>query len=493
MLSDIFHLLVFPVEVLYFVSLSLLSIMGFHWYRLCWLYLKTRKRSSFLPAPPDDSRLPSVTVQIPVYNEVYVVKRVIEAVCAMDYPSHLLEIQVLDDSTDETSNIAYEVIEREKQRGVNISHVRRRTRRGFKAGALKDAFGSARGEFIALFDADFVPVRDFLRKVLGCFSDPRVGIAQARWGHTNMEQSILTRLQSVFLDGHFVIEQAGRSASGLFLNFNGTASVIRRECLISSGGWHEDTMAEDLDLSCRAQLKGWRIEYLKDLVCPAEIPSDIAAFKSQQRRWTGGGVQNARKFLATLISNKEFSAAFRIEAAFHMLRSFLSPLFHFYLFSAVVIAIAGGSFPASAYNLVGASAFAASGGIFLFYTLAVMESSPGRKIWRFAAVPFVIVLLSGISISNAHEVYRCLAGRGGGFVRTPKTASATPAGHIYGQKFNFTAFFELAAAGALLFCAFAGGVKDPLMKGILTAFSGAFLYVFFLSVKTHLERFFRGS
>ncbi|QMU55786.1 MAG: glycosyltransferase [Candidatus Mycalebacterium zealandia] len=493
MLSDILRLSVFSVEILYFASLLLISIVGFHWYRLCWLYIKNRKRSSLLPPPPDVSPLPSVTVQIPVYNEVYVIKRVIEAVCAIDYPAHLFEIQVLDDSTDETSEIAGEVIEREKQRGVNISHIRRRTRRGFKAGALKDAFGSARGEFIALFDADFVPPRDFLRSILGCFSDPRVGIAQACWGHTNMEQSLLTRLQSVFLDGHFVIEQAGRSASGLFLNFNGTASVIRRECLVSSGGWHEDTMAEDLDLSCRAQLKGWKIQYLKALVCPAEIPSDIAAFKSQQRRWTGGGVQNAKKFFAALISNKGFSAAFRIEAAFHLLRSFLSPLFHFYLFSAVVIAIVGGGFPASAYNIVGATAFAASGGIFLFYTLAVLESSPERKIWRFAAVPFVIVLLSGISISNAQEVYRCLAGRGGGFVRTPKTASVAQTGHIYGQKFNFTAFLELAAAGALLFCAFAGGVKDPLMKGILTAFSGAFLYVFFLSVKTHIGRFFRGS
>lgn len=466
--------------------------MGLHGYRLCWLYLKNRNRRAGGRALTG-LQLPSVTVQIPVYNEVYVVKRVIEAACAMDYPAGRLQIQVLDDSTDETSDIARAVIEREKQRGTNISHIRRPTRRGFKGGALKDAFESARGEFIALFDADFVPPRDFLRRALGCFSDPCVGIAQARWGHINMEQSLLTRLQSVFLDGFFVVEQTGRSDAGIFLNFNGTASVIRRECLTSSGGWHEDTMAEDLDLSCRAQLNGWKILYLKDLVCPAEIPSEIGAFKSQQRRWVGGGLQNAGKFLAEILSKKDFSAVFKIEAVIHMLRGFLSPFFHFYLFSAIVISIVGGTLPASAYSLIGGAALAASGGVFFLYMIAVFDSAPRGKIWRFAAAPFVVLLFAGISISNAREVYRRLAGRSGGFVRTPKTASAAPTGYIYGQRFDFTAFLELAAAGALLFCSFAGGVEDPLMKGILLAFSGAFLYVFLLSVKTHLERFFRGS
>ncbi len=496
MFSTLSSLIVLPAEILYLLCLLFLSAMGFHRYRLCWLFLKNRSRAQACPPALPDSQLSSVTVQLPVYNEVYVVERVIEAVCAMDYPQHLIEIQVLDDSTDETSKIARAVVERKKSEGFRISHICRKTRRGYKGGALENGSFSASGEFMALFDADFVPPRDFLRRALGCFSDSSIGIVQARWGHINMNQSRLTNLQSIFLDGHLVVEQTGRSASGVFLNFNGTASVIRSSCLESSGGWHSDTLAEDLDLSCRAQLNGWKIRYVSDLICPSELPSDIGAFKSQQRRWTCGGVQNAFKFLAEIFSRKDLSAGFKTEAAFHMLGNFSSPFFLISLFSAVVVSAAGGKLPRFVYQFVGTAAFIATGGVLLFYLLAVINSAPREKIRRLAAAPFVMHLWAGISISNAREVVRCLTGGAREFVRTPKTAAGTgvsAADCAAAARFDFGALFELSVSLALLFFAFAGGVTDAFMRFLLAFFSLAFFYVSFLSLKPYLGRLARRS
>lgn len=478
---------VLALEILYLVSLVFLSLLGFHRYRLCWLYLKTRKVPKKSRSPAADSALPFVTVQIPVYNEVYVVKRVIEAVCSLDYPRGSIEIQVLDDSTDETSEIAREVIECRKKEGFAISHIRRRTRRGYKGGALREAFESARGEFIALFDADFVPSRGFLRRAVACFSDPSVGIAQARWGHINMKQSLLTRIQSVFLDGHFLIEQAGRSASGLFLNFNGTACVIRSRCLRSCGGWQDDTIAEDLDLSCRAQLNGWRIEYMRDLVCPAELPSDVGAFKSQQRRWAGGGIQNAKKFLPEMFSRKDLSLGFKTEAVFHMLGNFSSPVFLSALFSAVVINTVGGNLPEKVYSVLGAAAFAASGGIFAFYLLAALDSRSSESFpKKLAVIPLAIIFWAGISLNNTGAVISSLSGGGNEFVRTPKTASTGsgfPAVGRYGSRFDFTPLFELAVSSLLVFCALTTPLNDVFLKTLLFVFAAAFSYVSFLSLK----------
>ncbi len=497
MTFDFISASVFAFEALYFSSLILLSLLGFHRYRLCWLYLKTRAVRKESRPPLADSELPFVTVQLPVYNEVYVVKRVIEAVCAMDYPRGSIEIQVLDDSTDETCEIAREVIERKKEDGFSISHIRRETRRGYKGGALREAFESARGEFIALFDADFVPPRDFLRRAVECFSDPSVGVAQARWGHINMKQSLLTRIQAVFLNGHFLVEQAGRSASGLFLNFNGTASVLRSSCVRSSGGWQYDTMAEDLDLSCRAQLNGWRIEYLKDLVCPAELPSDVSAFKSQQRRWAGGGIQNARKFLPEILSRKDLSSGFKTEAAFHMLGNLSSPVFLAALCSAVVINTFGGALPEKVYSVFGAAAFAASGGIFAFFLIAALDSGSPENLWKkLAVIPLAIIFWGGMSVNNTKAVVRSFSGGGGEFVRTPKTASTgdgVPPVSIYGSHFDFTALFELVISSVLVFCAVQTVLDDAFLKTLLSIFAAAFFYVSFLSIKQGLGRFARKS
>lgn len=487
---------VFAVEILYLASLAFLALLGFHRYRLCWLCLKTRaSRRAARPAPAVRG-LPFVTVQLPVYNEAYVVKRVIEAACDMDYPKKSMEIQVLDDSTDRTSEIAREVVERRKKEGFSISHIRRKTRRGYKGGALREAFESARGEFLALFDADFVPPPDFLRRALAHFSDPSTGIVQARWGHINAKQSVLTRMQAVFLDGHFLVEQSGRSASGTFLNFNGTASVLRSRCVRSSGGWQDDTVAEDLDLSCRAQLNGWRIRYLEDLVCPAELPHEVDAFKSQQRRWAGGGIQNAKKFLPEILSRKDMSLGFKTEAAFHMFGNNLSgPVFFVAVFSAVAVSVLGGSLPGSVHWAFGTAALAASGGIFGFYLLAAFEARPPEGVWkRLAVTPFTVIFLVGMALNNTRAVVRSLAGGGREFVRTPKTASAGDgAAGIYGSGFDFAALFELAVSSALFFCAARVSPGDFFLKALLALFAAAFFCVSLLSVKQGLGRICRKS
>src|SRR6266540_2201704 len=273
----------------YYVVLALLAMYGTHRAMMVWLYYRHRHD---VPCPAGDLPvLPRVTIQLPIYNEVYVVERLIEAVAAIDYPRELLEIQVLDDSTDETGEIARSTIARYRERGFDIVYLHRQDRQGFKAGALQAGMEVACGEFMLIFDADFVPQPEILRESLPYFTDPEIGMVQARWEHLNRDYSLLTRIQSVFLDGHFVIEHTARHRSGRFFNFNGTAGIWRRSCLEEVGGWQSDTLTEDLDISYRAQLAGWKFVYLKDLVAPAEVPVDMNGFKTQQHRWTKGSIQ----------------------------------------------------------------------------------------------------------------------------------------------------------------------------------------------------------
>jgi cellulose synthase/poly-beta-1,6-N-acetylglucosamine synthase-like glycosyltransferase len=278
--------------VAYFFVLSILGIYGWHRYFIVYQYMKNRDR---VPGPPPAiGEWPVVTVQLPVYNEMYVVDRLIAAVCDLDYPLDRLQIQVLDDSTDETRDIVALAVRRYAARGFDISQVHRQDRTGYKAGALEAGLRTARGEFVAVFDADFVPQADFLRKTIPYFVDSQVGVVQARWGHLNQSYSLLTRVQAVMLDGHFVLEHGGRNRSGCFFNFNGTAGVWRRAAIADAGGWQHDTLTEDLDLSYRAQLRGWRFLFLPDLVTPAEVPVEMNAFKSQQHRWAKGSIQTCR-------------------------------------------------------------------------------------------------------------------------------------------------------------------------------------------------------
>jgi cellulose synthase/poly-beta-1,6-N-acetylglucosamine synthase-like glycosyltransferase len=304
------------VLIAYFFVLCILGIYGWHRYYIVYLYTKYRDR---VPGPPPPvSDWPVVTVQLPIYNEMYVVDRLIEAVCDLDYPKDRLEIQVLDDSTDETRDRAEMAVQRQLARGFDIKYLHRTDRTGYKAGALEAGMKVARGEYIAIFDADFVPTADFLERTVGhLVHDPGLAVVQARWGHLNDEYSLLTRVQAVLLDGHFVLEHGARNRSGCFFNFNGTAGIWRRAAIADAGGWQHDTLTEDLDLSYRAQMRGWRFMFLPDLLTPAEVPVEMNAFKTQQHRWAKGSIQTCRKILPLLLqSNLPFPV--KVEAFFHL-------------------------------------------------------------------------------------------------------------------------------------------------------------------------------
>ena len=288
----------YSILSVYFAALFILLIFGAHGFVMVYYYKKHRGLTGLRPKPL--TRPPRVTVQLPVYNEYYVVERLLRAACRLDYPRDLLEIQVLDDSTDETLNVTRKCVAEYRAQGFDIKLLHREERSGYKAGALRAGLENAAGEFIAIFDADFVPPRDFLMRTLPYFSDNKIGMVQTRWGHLNRDYSILTRLQAIGLDGHFVIEQAARNGAGFFINFNGTAGIWRKACILDAGNWSDDTLTEDLDLSYRAQLRGWNFKYLTDTVCDSELPAEIGGLRSQQFRWTKGAIETAKKILPSL-------------------------------------------------------------------------------------------------------------------------------------------------------------------------------------------------
>ena len=405
------------VLALYFASLGGLTLYGLHRWYLVWLYL--RHRGDRVEPQARFTELPRLTVQLPLYNELYVVRRLIEAVCALDYPRDRLEIQVLDDSTDETSALAAELVARARERGVDIVHLHRRERAGFKAGALASGLARARGELIAIFDADFVPDAGFARRLVHHFTDPRVGMVQARWGHLNAEHSALTRVQSLLLDGHFVIEHTARHRSGCFFNFNGTAGIWRRACIEDSGGWQHDTLTEDLDLSYRAQLRGWRFVYRVDEVAPAELPVEMAAFKSQQHRWAKGSIQTARKLLPSILGSR-LPLRVKAEAVAHLsanLGYVLVVLLALFVIPAVALRAGQTPWLIAAVDL---PLFAASTlSVVAFYLIARRETCGS---WRRTLpwVPFLMAVGIGLAINNARAVLEALCGRRSGFERTPK-------------------------------------------------------------------------
>ena len=307
----------------YFFVLVILAVYGWHRYYLVYLYMKHKDQQ---PVPRGQfETLPVVTIQLPLYNEMYVVDRLVESVCRIDYPRDLLEIQVLDDSTDETREIAELAVRRFAAQGIDIKYIHRTDRTGYKAGALEAGLQVARGEFIAIFDADFIPQPDFLTRTIQYFTDPKVAMVQTRWGHVNEDYSLLTKIQAMLLDAHFVLEHGSRNRGGCFFNFNGTAGIWRRDAIADAGGWQHDTLTEDLDLSYRAQLRGWQFIFLPDHVAPAELPVEMNAFKSQQHRWAKGSIQTFLKLMPRILqSNQPFRV--KAEAFFHLSANFNYPL-----------------------------------------------------------------------------------------------------------------------------------------------------------------------
>jgi glycosyltransferase involved in cell wall biosynthesis len=408
----------------YALVLILLCSYGAHRAHLAWqcrLYAKKLARLESTPQLP--AVLPTVTIQLPLYNEATVARRLILATGAMDYPREALEIQVLDDSTDETAAIARAAVDELRERGIDAVYVRRPSRHGYKAGALDYGLKLARGALVAMFDADFVPQPSFLKDVVGHFSNPEVGMVQTRWGHANREHSLLTSVQALMLDGHHLVENRARYASGCFFNFSGTGGIWRADAIREAGGWQHDTLTEDLDLSYRAQLSGWRFVYRADVITPAELPEDMSAFRAQQFRWAKGTVQTARKLLRTVLA-AEIGVGKRVEAAFHMLPHLAYPatvLLTLMLLPALLF------LPATSYRAILLVdlplCMGATGSLAAFYGMA--ERARGRSMWHAVAkLPALIALGAGLAPHLTSAVIDGVSNMAGEFVRTPKRGEA---------------------------------------------------------------------
>jgi len=464
----------------YFTVLTVLAIYGSHRYRMAYLYYRHKYK---LPTPKGTlEKLPRVTIQLPMYNEMYVAERLIDAVCRIDYPRELLEIQVLDDSTDETCAIARACVERNRTLGHDVVYLHRENRSGFKAGALEQGLKTAKGELVAVFDADFVPLPDFLKRTVPFFADRGVGMVQVRWGHLNREFSVLTQAQSIFLDGHFVIEHTARHRSGCFFNFNGTAGIWRRTCIEDAGGWQHDTLTEDLDLSYRAQLKGWSFIFLPEVISPAEVPVDMNAFKSQQHRWAKGSIQTAKKLLPRILRSK-LPWAVKREAFFHLTNNgayLLMVLLSVLMPISMVVRFNRGLYQSLFLDLP--FAITATASVCFFYVATQREL--GLSWWqRVKYLPLLMSLGIGLAVNNAKAVFEALIDYRSGFTRTPKTgvegkAVRVPVKRAYRGSKTWLSVVELAFGlyftGALWYA-----VHADILTSVpfLVLFQVGFLYV----------------
>jgi cellulose synthase/poly-beta-1,6-N-acetylglucosamine synthase-like glycosyltransferase len=479
----------------YFLVLGVLAVYGLHRYWLVYDYFKYRRNVPGTPPEPAD--WPKVTIQLPTYNERYVVERLVEAVAAFDYPRNLLEIQLLDDSTDETSQIARSVAERYHSLGLPIVCYHRDNRLGFKAGALQEGLQHATGEFVAIFDADFLPPADFLRRTLPYFlADPKVGMVQTRWSYLNRHYSALTEIEAILLDGHFVVEHGARSRRGVFFNFNGTAGIWRRATIQDAGGWEHDTLTEDTDLSYRAQLRGWKFLYLPQIECPSELPIEMNAFKTQQARWAKGLMQTAKKTLPQVFRS---DASFRIkaEAFLHLTANISYPLMvtlSVILLPAMVVRFYQGWFQMLLIDLplFLASTCSVSG----FYLVSQRELNP--KNWKRSILylPLVMAVGIGLSVRNARAVLEALVGVRSEFTRTPKyriegKEKVAMKAKAYRRRAGWSPLVEIAL-GLYFIATIAYAMQNETYATIpfLLLFVWGYLYTGFMSLaQVYLERF----
>jgi cellulose synthase/poly-beta-1,6-N-acetylglucosamine synthase-like glycosyltransferase len=434
----------------YFIVLFVLALYGMHRYSLIYDYYVYRKNIPAIPPPVEN--WPKVTIQLPIFNERYVIERLVDAVSQFEYPHELLDIQVLDDSTDETREVARACVERHAAMGLPIVYIHRTNREGFKAGALEHGLTTAKGEFVAIFDADFIPTSDFLRRTIPYFLAPgsgeNIGMVQTRWTYLNSDYSLLTRVETILLDGHFVIEHGGRSRRGTFFNFNGTAGVWRRAAIATAGGWQHDTLTEDTDLSYRAQLAGWKFLYLPDIECASELPVDMNGFKAQQARWAKGLIQTAKKILPRVLRS---DAPFHVksEAFFHLTANISYPLMVLLstmLLPAMIVRFYQGWFQMLVIDLP--LFLASTCSISSFYLAAQKELHPKSWLKTFLYMPFVMATGIGISVRNAQAVLEAFAGKKSDFARTPKFSiegkTGTFAAKKYRNKAGWMPYFEVA-------------------------------------------------
>jgi Glycosyltransferases, probably involved in cell wall biogenesis len=474
----------------YLLVLIGLSAYGLHRYSIIHLFLKHIRRE--VKPRGEFSELPTVTVQLPLFNEYYVIRRLLAAVAALDYPREKLQVQVLDDSTDETRAIAEAECERLRSQGLNITHIHRTDRTGFKAGALENGLKTATGEFIFILDADFVPQPDCLLQSIHYFTDPSVGMVQMRWGHINRNDSLLTRMQAMFLDGHLLLEQTARCRSGRFFNFNGTAGIWRRRAIEESGGWQHDTLTEDLDLSYRAQLAGWKFEFLPHIVIPAELPPDMNGFKSQQHRWTKGSIQTCKKLLGTIWRAK-LPLFVKVEATMH-----LTSNFGYLLLAMLCVLMLPQMISSQGHSLqtllVDIPIFLATTvSIAIFYICAQRHLNPRGWTRDMLLLPMLLALAIGMSVNNGRAVLEAIFNHQSPFNRTPKYGDRRKAlstrRRAYLPLASLFPVIELLFAAYFAFCAWNATLLHQWtsVPFILLFFIG-FTYVASKSIAFWLER-----
>ena len=481
--------------IIYLFSLVSLFTYGANCYLLMIFYHLNRpkalerheriKKDFYLNCSPKD--WPKVTIQLPVFNERYVVERLITSVCRFNYPKELLEIQVLDDSTDDTVDIAKTVVAQMQRRDFDVVHLHRKDRTGFKAGALKEGLKTAKGELVGIFDADFIPNPNFLKETVPYFTDPGIGMLQTRWGHVNGDYSLLTCAQSMGIDGHFGVEQAARAWSGFFMNFNGTAGIWRKKAIEDAGGWQADTLTEDLDLSYRAQLRGWKLQFAPEVVCPAELPVTITAFKSQQHRWAKGSIQTAKKILVKLFK-ADIPILVKIQAFLHLTHYMVHPMMLMVVLTSIPMLYTQWFFTHLAYPII------------IFTLLCLATCGPSSmylfsqhilyKNWksRIKFLPLLMFLGTGIAVNNTKAILEALLNIKSGFVRTPKYGIKLKGERWEGKGYSipltsmsifefFMGLYSLTGLLLFLFC------SKYLISPFLLIYTAGFFYVFFLSVK----------
>ncbi len=440
----------------YFVVMLILAFYGVHRYQLVWLYYRNRKNATKWDQPTakfPEGQLPFVTIQLPIYNEQFVIDRLIDACCRLDYPRDRFEIQLLDDSTDETTLVAQQIVERYATGFPGmppqpIHYLHRTNRHGYKAGALDKGLDVAKGEFVAIFDADFVPPPEWIMQVIHHFAEPGIGMVQTRWTHLNRNYSFLTQVEAILLDGHFVLEHGGRSRAGVFFNFNGTAGMWRRKTISQAGGWQHDTLTEDTDLSYRAQMVGWNFKYLQDVECPAELPIEMTAFKTQQARWAKGLIQTGKKILPRVLKS-DMSWHTKLEAWYHLTANISYPLMivlSTLLMPAMIIRSWQGWLQ---MMLIDFPLFIASTmSVSSFYLVSQKELFPKTWYKTFLYVPFLMALGVGLTITNTKAVLEALFGVQSAFARTPKyrvnKKGEKSQAKIYRKRLGIIPWIELA-------------------------------------------------
>eukprot|EP00164_Ancoracysta_twista_P001963 GFYU01002578.1.p1 GENE.GFYU01002578.1~~GFYU01002578.1.p1 ORF type:complete len:500 (+),score=158.13 GFYU01002578.1:325-1824(+) len=476
------------LEIIYGISILAMSLYGANSLYLTYVYWQTGPKP-IVDCPPD-SELPIVTVQLPIYNERYTVVRLLETVLDIDYPTHLMDIQILDDSTDDTSDIIQETLTRLDPPQGMVQHMRRTNRVDYKAGALSAGLAAASGDFVTIFDADFLPPRDFLRKTIPQFSSSEIGCVQCRWGHVNRDYNYFTRIQAMGIDGHFIIEQAARNFSGFFMNFNGTAGVWRKECIVDGGGWTGDTLAEDLDLSYRVQLRGWKFNYQPMIVCPAELPVHINAFKLQQSRWAKGSIQTAKKLLP-VVWRSQFPLYVKIQGTLHL----TGYMVHVLMMAVVFLTLPIG-FSTNAYLMLVSSVlmFCAIGPPMMYASSQISLDAPQRIV----NLPLLMLLGYGLAVNNAAAVIEGLMYSGGEFKRTPKfgvrkRSDLTMKLGRYGQlvkNFPQGEFAMLCMLAVFFVLAYVYRANRGIYPWLITYFA-SYLYMFLMGITDGLESVWR--